>query len=45
MVYPLFHTFMIKKCIGDLVSSFFIEVLGVNEKVSYEEVPVEILDR
>ena len=45
MVYPLFHTFMIKKCICDLVSSFSIEVLGVNEKVSYEEVPVEILDR
>ena len=36
---------MLKKCIGDRVSIRSIEGLGVNEDLSYEEVPVEILER
>ena len=36
---------MLKKCIGDLVSILRIEGLGVDENLSYEEVPVVILDR
>ena len=36
---------MIKKCIGDPESVLPIEVLGVKENFSYEEVPIKILDR
>ena len=43
-VHPVFHIFMVKKCIGDPVSILPSEGLGVDENLSYEEVPVEILD-
>ena len=36
---------MLKKCIGHPLSIIPIEGLGVDECVSYELVPVEILDR
>ncbi|WMV58742.1 hypothetical protein MTR67_052127 [Solanum verrucosum] len=36
---------MLKKCIGDPVSIIPLEGLGVDESLSYEEVPIEILDR
>ncbi|WMV13488.1 hypothetical protein MTR67_006873 [Solanum verrucosum] len=36
---------MLRKCIGDPVSILPLEGLGVDENLSYEEVPVEILDR
>ena len=36
---------MLKKCIGDLESILPIEGLGVKDNLSYEEVPVQILDR
>ena len=39
-VHPLFHISMLKKCIGDPVSILHIEELGVNENLSYEEVPI-----
>ena len=35
---------MLKNCIGDLVSILPITELGVNENISNEEVPVQILD-
>ena len=35
---------MLNKCIGGLLSILPIEGLAVNENLSYEEVPVEILD-
>ena len=41
----MFHISMLKKCIGDPVSILSLEVLGVDENLSYEEVSVEILDR
>ncbi|KAK4737909.1 hypothetical protein R3W88_001606 [Solanum pinnatisectum] len=44
-VHPVFHVSMLKKCIGDPVSILPLEGLGVNENLSYEEVPIEILDR
>ncbi|KAK4712763.1 hypothetical protein R3W88_018670 [Solanum pinnatisectum] len=44
-VHPVFHVSMLKKCIGDPVSILPLEGLGVDENLSYEEVPVEILDR
>ena len=44
-VHLVFHISMLKKCIGDPVIIVHIEELGVNENLSYEEVPIEILDR
>ncbi|XP_069145571.1 uncharacterized protein [Solanum lycopersicum] len=44
-VHPFFHVSMLKKCLGDRASILPIEGLGVDEDLSYEEVPVEILDR
>lgn len=35
---------MLKKCIGYPMSILFIQGLGVDEDLSYEEVPMEILD-
>ena len=36
---------MLKKFLGELTSILPLDGLGVNEYLSYEEVPVEILDR
>ena len=44
-VHPVFHVSMLMKCIGDPESILPIEGLGVEENISYEEVPVEIFDR
>ena len=44
-VHPVFHVSMLNKWIGDLASILPIEGLGVDENLSYEEVPVDILDR
>ncbi|XP_015170477.1 uncharacterized protein [Solanum tuberosum] len=45
LVHPVFHVSMLKRCIGDPVSILPLEALGVDENLSYEEVPDEILDR
>lgn len=42
--HPIFHVYILKKCLGDMVSILPIGVLGVNEDLSYEEIQVEILD-
>ncbi|WMV41873.1 hypothetical protein MTR67_035258 [Solanum verrucosum] len=44
-MHPIFHIYVLKKgcCRSDIYSS--LEGLGVDENLSYEEVPVEILDR
>ena len=44
-VHPVFHVSMLKKYLGDLASILPVAYLGVYEDLSYEEVPVEILDR
>ena len=44
LVYPMFHVFMLKKCIGDPIYILSLEGLGVDENLSFEEVLVEILD-
>ncbi|WMV50719.1 hypothetical protein MTR67_044104 [Solanum verrucosum] len=44
LVYPVFHVSMLKKCIGDLVSIISLEGLGVDDIISYEDIPVEISD-
>ncbi|KAK4731469.1 hypothetical protein R3W88_024457 [Solanum pinnatisectum] len=43
-IHPVFHVSMLKKCISDLISILPLEGLGVDESLSYEEIPVEILD-
>ena len=44
-VHPVFHVSMLKKCIGDSKSILPIEGIGVQNNLSYKEVPIEILDR
>ncbi|TMX05443.1 hypothetical protein EJD97_021243 [Solanum chilense] len=41
----VFHVSMFKKCIGNPESILPIEGLVVKDNLSYEEVPIEILDR
>ena len=41
-VHPVFHVSILKKCIGDLISILPIEGFGVDENLSYEEIPMEI---
>ena len=36
---------MLKKCLGDPAAILPVEGLGIDEKLSYKEVPVKILDR
>ena len=43
-VHPVFHVSMLKKCLGDPAFILPVEGLVVDENLSYEEVPVEILD-
>ena len=44
-VHPVFSMSMLKKCIGDPESTLPINRLGVKDNLSYEELPVHILDR
>ena len=44
-IHPVIHVYMLKKCLGDPALILRVECLGVDEDLSYEEVPVEILDR
>lgn len=44
MIHPVFHVSMLKKCIGKLVPILPLEVLGVKEGLSCEEVPFDILN-
>ena len=44
-IHPVFHVSMLKKCLGDSASILHVEGLEVDKDLSYEEIPVEILDR
>ncbi|WMV37485.1 hypothetical protein MTR67_030870 [Solanum verrucosum] len=44
-VHPVFHISMLKKCMGDPSLIIPTENIGIKDNLSYEEVPVEILDR
>ncbi|WMV46862.1 hypothetical protein MTR67_040247 [Solanum verrucosum] len=44
LVHPVFHVSLLKKFIGDPTSIVPLERVSVNESLSYEEVPVQILD-
>ena len=43
-IHPMFHVSMLNKCRGYPVSILLLKGVGVNEKIFYEYVPVEILD-
>ncbi|XP_070029221.1 uncharacterized protein [Nicotiana sylvestris] len=45
LVHPVFHVSMLKKVVGDPSTIAPIEAIEVNEELSYEEIPVAILDR
>ncbi|XP_070009583.1 uncharacterized protein [Nicotiana sylvestris] len=45
LVHPVFHVSMLKKVVGDRSTIVPIEDIEVNEELSYEEIPVAILDR
>ncbi|WMV14130.1 hypothetical protein MTR67_007515 [Solanum verrucosum] len=42
---PVFHISLLKKCVGDPASVMPLETVAVKDSLSYEDVPVEILDR
>ena len=44
-IHTVFHLSMLNKWLGDPTSILLIEGLGVDENLSYVEVPVEIFDR
>ncbi|WMV58958.1 hypothetical protein MTR67_052343, partial [Solanum verrucosum] len=44
-VHLVFHVFLLKKCVVDPTSIVPLDVLGVKENLSYEEVSIEMLDR
>ena len=45
MVHPVFYVSMLRKYLGDPSSIVPLDMVNVEENLSYEEVPVEILDR
>lgn len=44
-VHPVVHVSLLKKCIGDPLLIVHFKSVGVKDILSYEEVPVKILDR
>ncbi|WMV49956.1 hypothetical protein MTR67_043341, partial [Solanum verrucosum] len=40
-----FHISLLKKCVGDPAFVVPLQTVGVKDSLSYEDVPVEILDR
>ncbi|WMV24633.1 hypothetical protein MTR67_018018 [Solanum verrucosum] len=44
-VHPVFHISMLKKCMYDPSLIVPTENIGIKDNLSYEEIPVEILDR
>ncbi|WMV50281.1 hypothetical protein MTR67_043686 [Solanum verrucosum] len=43
-VHQVFHVSLLKKCFGDPTSIVPLECLGFKKNLSYEKVPIEILD-
>ncbi|WMV59239.1 hypothetical protein MTR67_052624, partial [Solanum verrucosum] len=44
-VHPVFHISLLKKCVGDPTSIIPLESVAVKDSLTYEDVPIEILDR
>ena len=45
VAHPVFHISLLKKCMGDPASIVPLESVAVKYSLSYEDVPVEILER
>ncbi|WMV38408.1 hypothetical protein MTR67_031793 [Solanum verrucosum] len=43
-VHPVFNISMLRKCIGDPSLIIPTEDIGINDSLSYEEIPIQILD-
>lgn len=43
-IYPLFHISILKKCKGDPSIIIPTKSIGIKDNLSYEEIPVHILD-
>ena len=44
-VHLVFHITLLKKCVGDPASIVSLESVAVKDIISYEDVPIKILDR
>ncbi|WMV38246.1 hypothetical protein MTR67_031631 [Solanum verrucosum] len=44
-VHPVFHVSILKKCMGDPSLIIPTEDIGIKDSLSYQEIPVQILDR
>ncbi|WMV19195.1 hypothetical protein MTR67_012580 [Solanum verrucosum] len=44
-VHPVFHIAILQKCMGDPSLIIPTEDIGIKDSLSYEEIPVQILDR
>ncbi|XP_070049476.1 uncharacterized protein [Nicotiana tomentosiformis] len=45
LVHPVFHVSILKKVVGDLSLIVPVKTIVVNEELTYEEIPIDILDR
>ena len=43
-VHQVFHISLLKKCVGDLSSIVSLESVGVKYSLSYDDVPIDILE-
>ena len=44
-MHPVFHTLLLKKCVGDPASLVALESVAVKDSFPYEYVHVEVIDR
>ncbi|WMV46495.1 hypothetical protein MTR67_039880 [Solanum verrucosum] len=45
VVHPVFHISILKKCMGNPSLIITTKDIGIKDSLSYEEIPVQILDR